>query len=104
VLTFSSDAGSHPGLNLLAARALVGGAPGLPAGAPTHGYAASKALLSETGPYNPAASISTKIVKCMLDLEFVETAEILTDDDIQEWEQVLAAYGTFAVVFVKQTG
>jgi len=83
VPTFSSDAGSHPGLDLLAAAALVGRALGVPAGASIHGHSVSKALLSEAGQYYPAASISTKIVKHILDLEFVEMAEISTDDNIR---------------------
>ena len=37
-------------------------------------------LLTQPGPFNPAASLSTKVVKKILDLEFVEMSEITIDD------------------------
>ena len=37
-------------------------------------------LLSMPGPFNPAASLSPKVVKCILDLEFVEMSEVKVDD------------------------
>ena len=36
--------------------------------------------MHEPGPYNPTASVATKVVK-RLDLEFVEMSEITIDDD-----------------------
>ena len=39
--------------------------------------------LSRPGPYNPAAALSPKLVKRILDLEFVEMAELTTDT----WEE-----------------
>ena len=39
----------------------------------------SLASLAQPGPFNPAASLSTKVTKKILDLEFVEMAEIYAD-------------------------
>ena len=36
---------------------------------------------SEKGPFNPAASLPLKVVKRILDLDFVEMSDILVDDD-----------------------
>ena len=41
---------------------------------------ASLSLLSQPGPFNPAASLSMKVVKKILDLEFVEMSEVMIDD------------------------
>ena len=37
--------------------------------------------LSQAGPYNPAASLPTRVVKKLLELEFVEMADISIDDE-----------------------
>ena len=37
--------------------------------------------LSSPGPHNPAAPVSTNVVKKILDLEFVDMAEISADND-----------------------
>ena len=39
--------------------------------------------LSSPGPHNPAAAVSTNVVKKILDLEFVDMAEISADVDFQ---------------------
>ena len=70
---FSPEQGSSHGLNLLAAAAATekSGAE-LPD--------ASLSLLTKPGPFNPAASLGPKVVKRILDLEFVEMAEVTVDD------------------------
>ena len=41
--------------------------------------APSLASLAQPGPFNPAASLSTKVTRKILDLEFVEMAEVSAD-------------------------
>jgi len=84
VPTFSASPTGHTGLELLATAALTGNPP------EKHGAATvaalshpEQALLSAPGPYNPAAAVSGKVVKRILDLEFVEMSEITSDGDIQ---------------------
>lgn len=78
---FGPPAGTARGLDLLAAAVMAQSekppveTPILPA-----------TTLSTPSPYNPAATIPPKVVKKILDLEFVEMAELTTDiwvDDIQ---------------------
>ena len=45
--------------------------------------AATSSLLATPGPYNPAATISPKVVRKILALEFVEMAELTVDDVAQ---------------------
>ena len=60
------------GLELLASAALAH-----PGGGVT--LATPNPSLALTGPFNPAASLSTKVTKKILDLEFVEMAEVTLD-------------------------
>ena len=66
------------GLDLLAATAT---ATATATPVPATYRALSTSLVSAPGPFNPAASIPLKVVKRILDLEFVEMAEITLDDD-----------------------
>ena len=57
---------------------------GLPPAPPTLASSpAALALLTKPGPFNPAASLPAKVVKRILDLEFVEMAEVTVDDNLQ---------------------
>ena len=57
---------------------------GLPPAPPTLASSpAALALLTKPGPFNPAASLPAKVAKRILDLEFVEMAEVTVDDDLQ---------------------
>ena len=83
--TFSVNPAGHPGLELLATAALSGRVP-----SSSRGSAASAALLqpeqmllASPGPYNPMAAVLARVVKKVVDLEFVEMAEISADDDLQ---------------------
>ena len=82
--TFSTEpSASHPGLDILAAAAMLGSAPGSTPGAvgPRAPIQLEQISLSSPGPYNPAAAIPAKVVKKILDLEFLEMTEISADDD-----------------------
>ena len=85
VPTFSVNPAGHPGLELLAMAALSGRAPGSSRGsaAPVALLQPEQMLLASPGPYNPMAAVSARVVKKVLDLEFVEMAEISADDDLQ---------------------
>ena len=48
----------------------------------TQAHKASSTSLHDPGPYNPTVAIPFKVVKKILDLEFVEMAEITLDDDV----------------------
>lgn len=63
------------GLELLAAAAV---SPHIPPGDTTD-LAAVAAAINKPGPYNPAATLPSRIVKRILDLEFVEMAELKGD-------------------------
>ena len=67
----AGSATGHSGLDLLAAAALGAGAKTIPPSQPRF----------DKGPFNPAASLPLKVVKRILDLEFVEMSEVLVDDD-----------------------
>ena len=83
--TFRVNPAGHPGLELLATAALSGRAPGSSRGsaAPVALLQPEQMLLASPGPYNPMAAVSARVVKKVLDLEFVEMAEISADDDLQ---------------------
>ena len=85
VPTFSVNNAGHPGLELLAMAALSGRAPGSSGGsaAPVALLQPEQMLLASPGLYNPMAAVSARVVKKVLDLEFVEMAEISADDDLQ---------------------
>lgn len=71
---------SHPGssgLDMLAAAASATDT----ALCPTAGAALGPLPLTSKGPFNPAAALSTKVVKRILDLEFVEMTELTIEDD-----------------------
>ena len=75
--TFSPGAGATPGLDLLAAAA------GLPTWkAPP--MPATMLGITSKGPYNPAASLPTRIVKRILELDFMEMAEVSYDSDLPQ--------------------
>ena len=61
------------GLDLLTAAATSAGATRLAA------RQTSSGLLSTPGPFNPAASVASKVVKKILELEFVELSEVSAD-------------------------
>ena len=64
-----------PGLELLASAALKPASTGLALpGIPL--VEVSEASLSMPGPFNPAASLSTKVTKKILSLEYIEMAEV----------------------------
>ena len=75
VPVFSTTRTPGAGLDLLAAAAAAtsGG-----------GTRVSTPLVARPGPYNPAAAIPAKVAKRILDLEFVEMAEVALDDDLQQ--------------------
>ena len=64
----AGSATGHSGLDLLAVGA---GAKTIPPSQPRF----------DKGPFNPAASLPLKVVKRILDLEFVEIVEVLVDED-----------------------
>ena len=79
VPTFNPGVSTGSGLDLLALAAtstLEGKDVDTPA------RKASGTALHVPGPYNPAAVIPSKVVKKILDLEFVEMAEITLDEDV----------------------
>ena len=76
-LPIFTPSSSHSGLDLLAAAASAANPP-MPKFTTPH---SSHALLT-SGPYNPAASLPPKVVKKILDLEFVEISEISIIDDV----------------------
>ena len=81
---FSVSASPSHGLELLASAAAADGSPMAPKpiGAP-----------SRSG-YNPAGALPTKLAKCILELEFVDTAEIGSASDIQQIARPAAARPT----------
>jgi len=44
-------------------------------------YSTNSAQLHQSGPFNPTASIPQRIVKKIVDLEFLEMAEVMADVD-----------------------
>ena len=78
---FSSTPTLPSGLDLLATAASSAQSGTGPSQAYQSGAPAS---LHTTGPYNPAASLPPKIVKKVLDLEFVEMAELKADIWVDE--------------------
>lgn len=87
LLIFSPSQPGTSGLDLLAATASAADTPSAP---PAH--LASSPLLSKD-PFNPAASLPAKVVKRILELEFVEMAELMihplvpTDSQLQHVRQ-----------------
>lgn len=77
--TFTPGPTAGTGLDLLAAAAAVTGGPTPPILA-TPG----SRPLGKLGPYNPAAAIPAKVVRKILELEFVEMSEITLDDDLPQ--------------------
>ncbi len=77
VPTFLPTAPVGSGLDLLAAAAL----------APKPGVASTIAPVApptaDRGPYNPIALVSARVAKKIMELEFVEMAEIVAEDDAQ---------------------
>ncbi len=74
--TFTPSAGSHTGLELLAAAA---SAPSATGDGPTVLQHKGDIGLNKPGPFNPAATLAPKVAKKILDLEFVEMAEVTID-------------------------
>ena len=66
---FSPEQAAANGLGLLAAAA-----------AAKDETALASSLLSKPGPFNPAASLAPKVLKRILDLDFVEMFEVTVDD------------------------
>ena len=75
---FSPSQPRSSGLDLLAAAASAEGTSSHPPAGSSH--SATPHLLDK-GPFNPAASLPTKVVKRILELEFVEMAELSIEDD-----------------------
>ena len=70
--TFESSLAAFSGMDTAAVTAAnTGPGPSLPVRA--------VATLSTPGPYNPAASLPPKVVKKVLELEFVELSDVRTD-------------------------
>ena len=69
----------HSNLDLLAAAATAGGILSLLT--PAVGLESPRPAITAPGPFNPAASLSPKVVKRILELEFVEMSEMTVDDD-----------------------
>ena len=82
---FSVNPAGHPGLELLAMAALSERVPGSSRGsaAPATLLQLEQMLLASPGPYNPMAAVSARVVKKVVDMEFVEMAEIPAGDDLQ---------------------
>ncbi len=74
--TFTPSADSHTGLELLAAAA---SAPSATGDGPTVLQHIGDIGLNKPGPFNPAATLAPKVAKKILDLEFVEMAEVTID-------------------------
>ena len=70
---FSADASASSGLDILASAALES--------SKLSPLTADPKASTALGPFNPAASLPTKLVKKILDLDFVDMAEITADDD-----------------------
>ncbi len=49
---------------------------------------------AQPGPFNPAASLSTNVVKRILDLEFGEMSEVTVDADLPQGPDRPPAYAT----------
>ena len=82
---FTPNPIGHSGLDILAAAALTGKTPGCTLGAVApQAPHPNQMLLSMPGPYNPATTISAKVARRILELEFVEMAEISADDDLPQ--------------------
>ena len=77
--TFSPVNVSESGLDLLAAAAAASTVnPSIGGVLPT------LSQITKSGPYNPAAAIPARIVKRILELDFVELSEITMDDDLPQ--------------------
>ena len=74
---FSAGPLTGSGLDLLATAALSSKAPNTVTG----GGSAPLPRLDMQGPYNPIAGVTTHVAKKILELEFVEVAEITAEDD-----------------------
>ena len=72
----------HSGLDLLARAATAGSYLSLLT--PTAGSEPPWPAVTAPGPFNPASSLSPKVVKCILELEFVEMPEVTVDDNIPQ--------------------
>ena len=72
---FNPDPTAVPGLELLAAAAASSEV------LATKGNT-TLSLHSTPGPFNPAASLPIKVVRKILELEFVEMSEVTIDDDV----------------------
>ena len=77
--TFTPSAASAQGLDLLAAAAAA-------SSLSNHSTARVSTLpsVSSFSPFNPAASLPAKLVKRILDLEFVEMSDIMTDVELPQ--------------------
>ncbi len=75
---FNPDPAAVPGLELLAAAAASTEAQVTKGNNPP----ATHSTVIPQGPFNPAASLPMKVVKKILDLEFIEMSEVTIDDDI----------------------
>ena len=87
---FSPDAAGGGGLELLAAAAATASAQTTSKNLGTSQPRTSLTQqgLNSRGPFNPAASLSTRVVKRILELEFVDMAEVTVDDKIPTgWSQ-----------------
>ena len=79
---FDADASASSNLNTLANAALANYRLSPPsASAPIADAGTKKGPSTGPGPFNPAAALPTRLVKKILDLEFVDMAEITADDD-----------------------
>ena len=83
--TFAPAAPVGSGLDLLAAAALTPNPGALPRVGPV------AHPLHEQGPYNPIALVSTRVAKRIMDLEFVEMAEIVAEDDFQATRSITSS-------------
>ena len=88
LFTPASGAAHAPSLQLLADAAAAADwrtmpvSSTLPPSTPATGLDAPQ--LHAPGPFNPRAALSIKVVKKILDLEFIEMAEVSADDDVPQ--------------------
>lgn len=79
---FTPSPGITSGLDMLAAAASASAGHTQPAaGTTTEGNLLVPAVLTRQGPFNTAATLLSKVVRRILDLEFVEMSEVCIDDD-----------------------
>ena len=82
---FSEDLTAQAGLELLATTASLGSSTGssaMPAGLGRAGLA-SKGMMARPGPYNPTSAIPRRLVKKILDMDFIADLEIADHDEGQ---------------------